>query len=271
MRINNYKDVWNASQFIILNDKNWLENQKHAGKCVAKCLKTAKKLIDDQTPNLSLLDIEAECEKIISGMECVPTFKGYKGFPGAVCLSVNKQLVHGIPTKYVLKPGDIVKVDLGATYHDGVMADAALTTSYGPVLNPIHDVLLKATEGALMAGINAISVGKRIGCIGYAIHNYSKKFGFGLITKYGGHALSRNKVHSPPFISNKSSVNEGVIIQPGLSIAIEPMLVIGDTKTFVLNDKWTVCGMGISAHYEHTVFIHKDRIEIMTQDNDAKY
>jgi methionyl aminopeptidase len=265
MRFAANNQTFSSTQFIPLKNNEWYEKQKIAGKVVAACLKTVKTLIEKETQNLSLKDLEAECEKIISDAKCIPTFKGYKGFPGAICTSVNKQLVHGAPTDYVLQPGDVLAVDLGATF-EGVIGDAAITCIYGEPKNQEHVKLLETCQGALYAGIKAMAVGKQLGCIGAAINKYVKNSNFSLITKYGGHGLMEG-LHSQPFVPNKSRSNEGIRIQPGLCIAIEPMLVMGinNTRTYVKKDNWTVCGMDISSHYEHSVFVTENSVEIMTK------
>ena len=201
--------------------------------------------------------------------ETSPTFKGYKGFPSAICTSVNEHLVHGIVTEYVLKDGDIITIDLGATY-EGAIGDAASTFVYGNTKSKEATRMIDLCKQALYAGIKAIKVGSRLGVIGDAIHKLVKDSGFGLIVNYGGHGINYNTPHAPPFVSNRSSVNDGIRIQPGLSIAIEPMLVMGDTKTHILNDNWTVVASGISCHHEHSVFITNDSVHIMTEkENDA--
>ena len=243
--------------------KKWFDNQLLAGRAVAKCLKTSKDLIENQTPNLSLKDIEAECEKIISDADCTPTFKGYRGFPGAICASVNRAMVHGIPSDYVLQEGDVVKIDLGATY-EGAIGDAAISAIYGEPKDKKHVEMMAVCKESLKRGIEAMEIGKQIGCIGNAIYKYVKNYNFKLITQYGGHGISYNKPHSNPFIFNKSRPNEGVRIQPGLTIAIEPMLAIGSSKTKILKDGWTVVTQDISCHWEHTVFVGEDKVHIMT-------
>lgn len=249
---------------ISIKDDDWLARQRIAGKCVAKCLATMDKMIRDKIPNLSLLMLEAESSKIIEEYKCTPTFKGYKGFPGAVCLSVNKDMVHGIPSDYVLQDGDVVKFDLGATY-EGAIADAASTTIYGTPKNEQHIRLVDYTIKALLNGIKAIAVGKRLGVIGYAIHKTVSSTEFGLITDYGGHGIDENKPHASPFVKNKAQPTEGVRLMPGMTLAIEPMLTIGDTMTKVQKDGWTVTANGISSHAEHTVFIHDNNVEIITE------
>jgi methionyl aminopeptidase len=213
-----------------------------------------------------LLELNQFAEDFIISSKGIPTFKNYKGFPSGVCISVNKHLVHGIPTDYKLISGDVVSFDLGVTI-EGAIADTAITCIYGEPKSEVHVQLLKATEESLMRGINAIAVGKRLGCIGQAISKCAKQHGFGLITQYGGHGLDWDIPHAPPFVSNKSTAEEGIHIQPGLGIAIEPMLVIGSTETKTLADGWTVVTDGIGAHFEHSVFVHEDRVEIITDRN----
>lgn len=258
------------NQIVTLHDQDWFDRQLIAGKCVAKCLKASKQLIEEQQPNLSLLDIEAICAEIIEKDNCTPTFFGYKGFPGKICASVNKQLVHGIPSGYQLKPGDVVKIDLGATYQ-GAIADAAITTIYGKAQSQKHIELIEVCQDALYYAIKSIEIGKQLGCIGYAIHKYiSNHSRFGLITNYGGHGIDEDTPHASPFVSNKERYNEGIRIQSGLSIAIEPMLVIGDVKTYTKSDGWTVCTEDIGSHVEHSIFIHNDSVEIITWREDEK-
>lgn len=250
-------------QFVTLKGDDWFKKQKIAGKVVARCLKTSKDLIEKETPNLTLKDIEAECIKIIEDANCTPTFKGYRGFPGAICTSVNRDVVHGIPSDYVVQPGDVVKVDLGATF-EGVIADAAISAIYGEPKNKEHVELLKVCREALHKGISAIKVGRQLGCIGHAIHKHTKYSPFHLITEYGGHGISWEAPHSQPFVANKDRYDSGIRIQPGLTIAIEPMLVIGSNKTTKQKDGWTIRGKGIGAHAEHTIFVDEDKVHIMT-------
>lgn len=253
-------------EFIKLKDYNWLAKQKQAGICVAHILKNCKKLIEDKTPNLSLRDLEEHALSYMKHMNCTPTFKNYKGFPSAICTSVNNQLVHGIVTDYVLKEGDIVTVDLGATF-EGAIADAAYTAVYGEPKSKEIIRMLNTCKGALYAGIKAANIGNRIGAIGKAIHSYVKDSGFGLIVNYGGHGIDWNTPHANPFVANRAELNEGIRIQPGLTIAIEPQLVLnGNTKTRILDDKWTVVVEDLCCHFEHTIFVEsKDKIHILTE------
>lgn len=250
---------------ISLKDKFWLERQNVAGKCVAGVLKTLNQMVKEKIPNLSLKDMEAEASKQIKLAECTATFQGYKGFPGAICLSVNKQLVHGIPTNYILQEGDVVKFDLGATYH-GAIADAAATAIYGQPKSPRHVELLEVCKGSLNHAIKYIQIGKQLGCIGYAIHKYVTSCSrFGIITNYGGHGIDEDTPHATPFVANKAKQNEGPRIQEGLVIAIEPMLVIGDNGTKISSDGWTVLTSDIGAHFEHSIFVASDKVHILTE------
>lgn len=259
------------SELIQLKDEKWLENVRVAGKVAANALSLLEKEVKNET-NLSLIELNNLAEQFILDNNCQLTFKGYKGFPAGVCISTNLQLVHGIPTDYHLRDGDIVSFDLGATFC-GSIADTAITCIYGKPKLERHITLLKAADEALIKGINAIQVGKKLGCIGNAIHRCIKNYGFGTIEKYGGHGINTSEdgcgiPHASPFVSNRANADEGIRLQPGLVLAIEPMAVIGDTYTYVDKDGWTViCPGGLSSHYEHTVFIHEDNVEIITDRN----
>lgn len=259
-----------CSDLVKLKDDDFFQRQKVAGRCVGDILKTLDRMVTEKTPNLSLRDMEAEAVRQIEASGCTATFKGYKGFPGSICLSVNEQLVHGIPSDYILQEGDVVKFDLGATYQ-GAIADAASTAIYGKPKSNRHVELIDTCKKALAHAISVVQIGKQIGCIGYAIHRYvTAKTSFKLVTDYGGHGICIDEngqgiPHAAPFVANKAKPNEGIRIQPGLVIAIEPMLVIGESaKTHVLKDGWTVCGVGISAHVEHSLFVREDGVHVMT-------
>jgi len=257
--------TFEKSELISIHGEEWIENQRVAGKVVAKSLLMLKEMVE-QKSTLSLLEMSKEIEAFILSQDCSATFKGYQGFPEAVCISVNKQVVHGVPTDAILQEGDVVSFDLGATYNEAI-ADSALTCIYGEPKDPAHSELVEATDVALAAGISAVKPGNRIGAIGFAINNSLKNQGFGLITKYDGHGISYH-VHSDPFVSNTGLPSQGSRIYSGMSLAIEPMLVMGGVTTFVdPKDKWTVHAEGISAHFEHTLFVHEDKIEIMTDRN----
>lgn len=259
--------------FIQLHDEKFLQNQRIAGKVVAKALNLLENLVKEKT-KLSLIEMDKIVEAFIVKNECTPTFKNYKSFPNSCCFSVNKQLVHGIATDYILQEGDLISFDLGATYN-GAIADAAITCIYGNAIDTSHIKLIETTKLALNNAIGNIKIGDRIGSIGNNIYNTARKNGFKVIENYGGHGIGISIngdgiAHASPFISNKDEINNGIRITPGLSIAIEPLLVIGHSnKTHVLQDNWTVICADYCAHFEHTVFIHKDHVEIITDRNNV--
>jgi methionyl aminopeptidase len=259
------QESFSKNDFVKLKNQNWLDKQRVAGKIAANTLILLQDYVNNKTTH-SLIELNKIAETFITDAGGIPTFKGYKGFPSGVCVSVNKQLVHGIPTDYKLQDGDVVSFDLGVTI-DGAIADTAITCIYGKPKSERHVTLIKATEESLMKGIEAIAVGKKLGVIGNAIYRCAKGHGFSVITKYGGHGLDWDCPHASPFVENKSDPNDGFRIQPGLSIAIEPMLVFGDTETKVLDDGWTVATNDIGAHFEHSIFVHEDHVEIITDRN----
>ena len=261
MRISN-NGPFNTNGLFKLKNQDWLEKQRKAGKIAASALILLQQQVEEKT-NKSLLELNNLAEQFIIDSGGVPTFKGYKGFPAGVCISVNKQLVHGIPNDYHLQAGDVVSFDLGVTI-DGAIADTAITCIFGVPKSDKHIKIIKTTEESLIKGIEAISIGKKLGCIGNAISRHAKSNGFNVINNYGGHGLDWNTPHAPPFVMNKCSADEGFRIQPGLAIAIEPMLVPGSINTRTANDGWTVMTDDIGAHFEHSIFVHEDHVEIIT-------
>lgn len=255
-------------QLIRLHSEEWLPKLRIAGKAVRKCLDWSSEAIINQTVKNGL-EIANKCSEILNDFDCTPTFHHYHSFPGLLCISVGRELVHGIPNSKPFQPGDVIKVDIGAT-HQGAIADAATTSIYGgKALDPKHDDLIAACKLALDNAIKAVKVGKQLGCIGNAIHKTVQRTRFGLITKYGGHGIyhdanGKEEPHSQPFVANRSNSNENVRLVPGMTLAIEPLLCIGTNETTVAKDQWTVNCSDIACHFEHTIFLHKDRIEIIT-------
>lgn len=262
MRLNAPKELFTENSLVRLKDKNWLEKQRVAGRIAAETLLLLEGFIKGKTFH-SMIALNEVAEHYITKNGGTPTFKGYKGFPAGVCISINKEMVHGIPKDIVLDDGDIVSFDLGVTYQ-GAIADTAITCIFGTPKSDRHVTMVKTTEECLMKGIEAIGVGKQLGVIGEAISRHAKHTGFGVINNYGGHGLEWDVPHAPPFVENKSSHDKGIRIQPGLAIAIEPMLVLGSTTTTTLDDGWTVVTPDLSAHFEHSVFVHEDHVEIIT-------
>lgn len=256
------KNSIGSNSFIQLHGLEWLHRQRIAGRIAARALLILEDHVREKTSH-SLIVLNEIAKKFITDAGGSPTFKGYKGFPADVCMSVNKQLVHGIPTDIVLEDGDLISFDLGVTY-EGAIADTAITCIFGTPKSNKHIDLVKSTEESLMKSIESVAVGKRLGCIGQTISKYAKGKGYGVINNYGGHGLNWNVPHAAPFVQNKSTSEEGIRIQPGLSIAIEPMLTLGSTNTHVLDDGWTVVTDDINCHFEHSIYIHEDHVEIIT-------
>lgn len=258
---NNYTKPFAQSGFCALQTNEFLDNQRIAGKIAANVLNTLKNLILNQT-TLSAIELSNIAEKIILEYNATPTFKGYNNFPAAICCSVNKTLVHGVPGDYKFQEGDVISFDVGVTYKESI-ADTATTCIYGKAKDE-HIKLINTTKECLKKAIESIAVNKRIGVIGNAIYKTAKASGFSIVDVYGGHGISRNELHATPFVSNKSDSNEGFRIQPNLVLAIEPLLVIGNSNSTYKDRDGSVICSNICAHEEHTVFIHNDKVEIIT-------
>lgn len=251
------------NESIPLYSTEWIANQRIAGRCVAVILaELSEKMKEDRVyTGKELNDIAVA---IFPKFGCTATFLNYRGFPASICLSINKELVHGIPKNLPIVEGDVVSFDLGATFK-GAIGDAAVTVIKGKAKDKRHLEIIDVCKKALKAGIDSIKVGEKIGCIGYAIHNVVKGTPYGLVNHYGGHHIETNKPHALPYIPNKNQKTEGVRAQVGETFAIEPMVMIGDTRTRVLADGWTVVGDDVSAHEEATVIITEDGPYVQTQ------
>ncbi|MCH6232505.1 type I methionyl aminopeptidase [Cognataquiflexum rubidum] len=202
-------------------------------------------------------------EEYIRDNSGVPSFKGYNGFPSSLCISVNEVVVHGFPSNYVLKDGDIISVDCGV-FHLGFHSDSAYTYPVGEV-SPQVLSLLKATKESLYLGIEKAVFGNRIGDIGYSIQRYVEAKGFTVVRELVGHGLGRN-LHETPEVPNYGKKGSGPLLKAGMVIAIEPMINLGTRNIVQERDGWTIrtADRKQSAHYEHTVAIFEDRTEILT-------
>jgi methionyl aminopeptidase len=208
-------------------------------------------------------------ESLIRAAGAVPSFKGYHGYPATICTSVNEEVVHGIPGPRVLKAGDIVSIDAGAIW-EGYQGDAAITVALGP-LNPVMQGLLDATVAALHAGIAAARGGARLGDVSHAIEGAARGAGYEVVREYGGHGIGQ-LMHEPPRIPNWGPAGRGMVLPPGLTLALEPMLTLGGSTTRTLADLWTVVTTdgSMAAHFEHTIAVTEGAAEILTQwDGDA--
>lgn len=192
------------------------------------------------------------------------SFKGYRGFPATLCVSINDEIVHGIPGKRVLHEGDIVSLDFG-TIFDGFQADAAVTVGIGEVKLEARR-LMEAGKGALEAGIAAARVGATLGDISAAIQNYAESKGYSVVREYTGHGIGRD-MHEDPLIPNFGVPGTGPVLKKGMTLALEPMLNAGDWRTRVAEDHWTVLTAdgSLSVHFEHTIVVTDDEPEVLTK------
>jgi methionyl aminopeptidase len=254
----------------VLHDDEWLKRQRIAGKVAGQTLSLLSRLVSEKTTK-SLLELDKTANDFIIANGCTPTFLNYKGFPNSVCMSLDNNqthmLVHGIPIDYKLQDGDLITFDLGATF-EGAIGDTATTCIYGQPKLEKHVQIVNDTKEALSRAIQSVVVGKKIGVIGNAIYKFLAPKGYGVVNNYGGHSLDYNKPHSYPFVANKALPSEGIRIQPNMTLAIEPLVVLNNSnKTFAGKDGWTVYTEYTSAHEEHTIFIHEDSVEIITARN----
>jgi methionyl aminopeptidase len=239
-----------------------LKIMREAGKVAAYILRKLKRYIKE---GVSTKDIEFSFTKILqnySGMEAA--FKGFQGYPANICVSVNEEIIHGIPSLRLLKKGDIVSVDLGIKYK-GLYVDAAYTYIVGRA-SKLAKRLVKIAFAALYEGIRKVRIGANVGDIGFAIQNFTERNNFSVIRKFVGHGIGR-ALHLPPEIPNFGKEGEGEKLEEGYAIAIEPMISAGSYDVDILNDGWTAITKdgSLSAHFEHTVAITKKGAWILTQ------
>ncbi len=246
--------------------KTELEIQKMqaAGSLNALVLEEVKKLIK---PGVTTRELDETAEMIIRDHGGIPTFKGYPGpypYPATLTISINEEMVHGIPSGRVLKEGDIVSVDCGTTL-DGFIGDSAFTVGVGEI-GTEQKRLIQVTQESLYKGIEQMRPGKHVGDVGAAIQRYVEAAGYHVPKQYTGHGVGR-EMHEPPQVPNFGIPGQGMLLREGLTIAIEPMVLVGTFQTRVLPDQWTVISAdhSLTAHYEHTVAVTSNGPLILTQ------
>jgi methionyl aminopeptidase len=240
-----------------------LEIMREAGRINAKVLATVGELLK---PGVSTADLNAAAEEVQRKHGCVSPFKGYgrPPFPASITVSINQELVHGIPSKNrKLKAGDIVSIDCG-TILDGWVADSAFTAGVGEIAPEARN-LLDVTKEALRLGIDTMRVGNRTGDVSAAIQNYVESHGFHLTREYTGHGVGR-QMHEGPQVPNYGKAGTGMLLKVGMTVAIEPMVLIGTAATRVLSDQWTVVSAdgSLTAHFEHSVAVTEGEPLILT-------
>lgn len=239
-----------------------IDAMRHAGGILATTLNKLRGGVEVGVSTKDLADIAAQELKALGGR---PSFLGYQGFPDVICISVNDEVVHGIPSrKHILAAGDIVGLDLGVTY-SGMITDGAITVIVGRPLKAEHEKLLQVTERALYAGIDAIKKDVRTGDIGAAIEAVIRPFDYGIVHDLVGHGVG-HQVHEDPNIPNYGKAHSGPMLGAGMTIAIEPMVTLGTDRVYLADDGWTVktADASRSAHFEHTVLVTDSGPEILT-------
>ena len=219
-------------------------------------------------PGISTLDIDKRCYEVIRDFNCIPSFLNYQGYPASVCVSVNDEVVHGIPNKNrILKDGDLVSLDAGVIYK-GYHSDAARTVAVGEV-SPEWKRLMDVTKQSFFEGIKYAKPGYRIGDISGAIQDYAESFGYSLVRELVGHGVGR-ELHEDPQVPNFRTKRKGIRLEPGMTLAIEPMVNMGHYDVNWLDDGWTVVTAdgSPSAHYENTILITDGEPELLTIERD---
>ena len=240
-----------------------LKVMRQAGRINAEIMATVKKLIQ---PGVSTADLNAAAEDVLKKYGCYSPFKGYSQppYPASICTSVNEELVHGIPSKKrILHEGDILSADCGTVF-EGFVADSAFTAGVGEI-SPEAKRLLEVTEAALYAAIEKMRVGNHTGDISAAIQNYVESRGLHVTREYTSHGVGR-QMHEGPMVPNFGTAGTGMPLRPGMTIAIEPMVLIGTHETRVLRDQWTVISAdkSLTAHFEHSVAVTEGEPLLLT-------
>ena len=237
-----------------------IDLMRKAGEIVALAHQAVAEVI---RPGITTGELDRIVEKVIRDHQATPSFKGYNGFPAAICASVNEVLVHGFPSKYALREGDIISVDIGACYK-GYHGDSAWTYAVGEVSEEAKH-LMEVTKQSLYEGLKMVKAGVHLSDISNTIGEYVYSYGYSVPYEYTGHGIGAN-LHEDPAIPNYGPKGKGPILKAGMTLAIEPMVHRGKPFTKVLDDDWTVVTKdgSLAAHYEHTVLVTEEGYEILT-------
>ena len=250
---------------IIIKSEREIALMRQAGRIVATVLDI---LIKQVKPGMKTKELDVIAGREVEKLGGKPSFKGYRGFPANLCVSINDQIVHGIPGERVLRQGDIVSLDMGAVFK-GFQGDAAVTVGVGEISTEAKK-LLDTTEEVLGAGIAAARSGARLGDISATIQNYAESRGYSVVREYTGHGIGRD-MHEEPQIPNFGLAGTGPELKKGMTLALEPMVNTGDWHTKVADDQWTVLTAdgSLSAHFEHTIAVTDGEPEILTSREGA--
>ena len=245
---------------VSIKSEKEIELMKHSGHINYLCHKLLEKNI---RPGITTGELEEIARKFMEDNDCISSTIGYEGYPGYLCISVNDEVVHGIPGKRKLKNGDIVKLDISMIYK-GYHSDSAATYPVGEISKE-KAYLIEHTKNALYEGIKEVKAGARLGDIGNAIETYAKQHKLSVVRELCGHGVG-TELHEDPDVLNYGKKDTGMVLKAGMTIAIEPMLNLGERYVYMLDDDWTICtdDGSPSAHFEHTVLVTEDGYEILT-------
>ncbi|MDD4212310.1 MAG: type I methionyl aminopeptidase [Bacilli bacterium] len=250
---------------ITIKSSREIELMKEAGRIVAYAHRKVREAI---APGVSTFDLDKIAEEAILSQGATPSFKGYGGFPGSICASINQVVIHGIPSKKIkLKLGDIIAIDIGACYK-GYHGDSAMTHPVGPI-SQTRALLLEVTKNALYEGLKFAKPNQRLSDISHAIEQYVSLYGFSVVKDFTGHGVGA-ALHEDPSIPNFGPAGHGPILRPGMTLAIEPMVNIGKSNVRILADDWTTITSdgSDSAHFEHSIVITAEGYLILTKEEE---
>ena len=246
---------------VTIKSSREIELMREAGKILAKVHEDLGK---ELKPGMSTLDVDRLGEDMIRSLGCIPSFKNYCGYPASVCVSVNEEVVHGIPdSNKIIHEGDIVSLDIGVI-HKGYHSDAARTIAVGEISEEAK-LLIERTRQSFFEGMKFAAAGNHLHDISKAIGNYAESFGYGVVRDLCGHGIGTH-LHEEPEIPNFKQFRRGIKLRPGMTLAVEPMVNLGTREVVWMDNEWTVVSedMSLSAHYENTILITEGKPEILT-------
>ncbi len=246
---------------VTIKSQREIELMREAGRILAAVHEELGRAV---RPGISTWEIDRLGEKLIRGYGCIPSFKDYNGYPASICVSVNDEVVHGIPHKdHILREGDIVSLDAGVIWH-GYLSDAARTHAVGTV-SPEAERLIRVTRESFFEGIRYARAGNHLNDISSAVQAYAQRFGYGVVRDLVGHGIGSH-LHEDPEVPNFAQKRRGIRLQAGMTLAVEPMINMGSAAVEWLDDDWTVVTRdgSLSAHYENTILITEGEPEILS-------